>query len=43
MEEICKVKSKHDVLPGNALNININTIDGVDICKTFVCTTIEIH
>ena len=40
MQEIGKVKFKHAVVPEDAVNLNINTIDAADASKKLACTEI---
>ena len=40
MQEIGKVKFKHAVVPENAVNLNINTIDTTDARKKLACTAV---
>ena len=41
MQEIDRVKFKHAVVPEDALNLNINTIDATDATKKLACTAIN--
>ena len=40
MQEIGKVKFKHAVVPEDAVNLDVNTIDAADDSKKLACTAI---